>query len=71
MRGISRISGLSYNTGVSLVRAGSQKAQLVHNAKVQAVDTDAISTDEMWSYVEKNKNVVCPKNSKSEIVESQ
>lgn len=67
LRGISRISGLSYNTGVSLVRAGSQKAQLVHNAQVQAVDTDAISADEMWSFVEKNKNVVCLKNSKSEI----
>lgn len=41
LRGISRISGLSYNTGVSLIRAGSQKAQLVHNAQVQAIDTDA------------------------------
>ena len=26
LRGISRISGLSYNTGVSLIRAASQKA---------------------------------------------
>ena len=32
LRGISRISGLSYNTGVSLIRAASQKAQMVHNA---------------------------------------
>ncbi|MDZ4877257.1 MAG: IS1 family transposase ISAcma3 [Chroococcidiopsis cubana SAG 39.79] len=45
LRGISRISRLSYNTGVSLIRAGSQKAQLIHNAQVQAVDTDAIAAD--------------------------
>jgi len=49
LRGISRISGVSYNTGVSLIRAASQKAQLVHNAEVQAVNTDAIAADEMWS----------------------
>ncbi len=36
--GISRISGLSYNTRVSLIRAASQKAQMVHNAEVKAVD---------------------------------
>jgi predicted TIM-barrel enzyme len=53
LRGISRISGLSYNTEVSLIRAASQKAQLVHNAQVQAVDTDAIAADELWSFVEK------------------
>jgi transposase-like protein len=64
LRGISRISGLSYNTGVSLIRAGSQKAQLVHNAQVQAIDTDAVSADEMWSFVEKNKSIVCRRNSK-------
>ncbi len=37
LRGISRITGLAYNTVVSIVRAASQKAQLVHNAEVQAV----------------------------------
>lgn len=68
LRGISRISGLSYNTGVSLIRAASQKAQMVHNAKVKAVDTDAISADEMWSFVEKNKSIAYQKNSKSETV---
>lgn len=68
LRGISRISGLSYNTGVSLIRAGSQKAQLVHNAKVQAVDTDAVAADELWSFVEKNNGNACPMNSKREIV---
>jgi transposase-like protein len=56
LRGISRISGISYNTGVSLIRAASQKAQQVHNAEVQGVDTDAIAADELWSFVEKNKN---------------
>jgi len=33
LRGISRTSGLAYNTVVSIVRAASQQAQLVHNAK--------------------------------------
>ncbi len=70
LRGISQISGLSYNTGVSLIRAASQKAQLVHNAEVQAVDTDAMSADEMWSFVEKNKSIACPQNSLPEIVGS-
>jgi transposase-like protein len=68
LRGISRVSGLSYNTGVSLIRAGSQKAQLVHNAEVQAVDTDAVAADELWSFVQKNKSTACPKNSLLEIV---
>jgi hypothetical protein len=54
---------VSYNTGVSLIRAASQKAQLVHNAQVQAVDTDAIAADEIWSVVEKNNGNACPKNS--------
>lgn len=71
LRGISQVSGLSYNTGVSLIRAGSQKAQLIHNAQVQAVDTDAIAADEMWSFVEKNRSTVCQRNSKLEIVGSQ
>ena len=68
LRGISRVSGLSYNTGVSLIRAGSQKAQLIHNAQVQAVDTDAIAADEMWSFVEKNKSIAYPKTLKRETV---
>lgn len=66
LRGISRVSGLSYNTGVSLVRAASQKAQLVHNAEVSSVDTDAVAADQMWSFVQKNKSTACPKNLKSE-----
>ena len=52
LRGISRTTGLAYNTVVSIVRAASQKAQLVHNAEVQAIQTQEVSADEMWS--------VCP-----------
>lgn len=64
LRGISRVSGLSYNTGVSLIRAASQKAQLVHNAEVQDIETDAVAADELWSFVEKNNGNACRKNSK-------
>lgn len=56
LRGISRISGLAYDTVVKLVQAAAQKAQMVHNAQVQDVDTDAMAADELWSFVEKNKN---------------
>jgi lambda repressor-like predicted transcriptional regulator len=71
LRGVSRLSGLAYNTMVSIVRAASQKAQLVHNAEVQAVQTESVSADEMWrgcmrnlrphlespvSFVSKNRN---------------
>ncbi len=62
LRGISRISGLAYNTVVSLVRAASQQAQLVHNAQVQAVQTEEVSADEMWSFVQKNSSNVSPRN---------
>ena len=56
LRGISRISGLAYDTVVSIVQAAAIKAQMVHNAQVQDVDTDAIAADELWSFVEKNKS---------------
>ena len=59
LRGISRISGLAYDTVVSIVEAAAQKAQMVHNAEVENVDTDAIAADELWSFVEKNKNTAC------------
>ena len=49
LRGISRISGLAYDTVVSIVHSSAQKAQMVHNAEVQAVDTDAIAASELWS----------------------
>jgi transposase-like protein len=64
LRGISRISGLSYNTGVSLIRSPCQKAQMVHNAEVQNVPTDAIAADELWSFVKKNKSTACQMNSR-------
>jgi hypothetical protein len=51
-----------------LIQAASQKAQMVHNAEVKAVDTDAIAADELWSFVQKNKSTACQKKSKPEIV---
>lgn len=62
LRGISRTSGLAYNTVVSIVRAASQKAQLVHNAEVQSVQTEEVSGDELWSFVSKNKSNVSHKS---------
>lgn len=62
LRGISRISGLAYDTVVSIVQAAALKAQMVHNAQVFSVDTNAIAADEMWSFVEKNKNTACQTN---------
>ena len=62
LRGIARTSGLAYNTVVSLVRAASQRAQQVHNAQVQSVETDEVSADEMWSFVKKSKNTASPAN---------
>ena len=70
LRGISRISGLAYDTVVSIIQAAAERAQMVHNASVQDVDTDAIGADELWSFVEKNKSTACLKNSKREIVGS-
>jgi len=58
LRGISRTSGLAYNTVVSIVHAASQRAQLVHNAQVQAVQTEEVSADELWSFGAKNKSNV-------------
>ena len=43
---------------------------MVHNAEVQAVDTDAIAADELWSFVQKNKSAAYLENSKPEIVGS-
>lgn len=62
LRSISRISGLAYDTVVSIVQAAAQKAQMVHNSQVKNVDTDAIAADELWSFVEKNKNTAYPKS---------
>jgi transposase-like protein len=62
LRGISRISELAYNTVVSLVRAASVKALLVHNDQVQQVTTEEVSADELWSFVQKNRSSVSQKN---------
>ena len=56
LRGVSRITGLADNTVVSIVRAASQRAQMVHNEKEQAVETIEVSADELWSFVSKNKS---------------
>ena len=53
--GVSRISGGAYGTVVSLIREASQKAQMIQNHQVQKVETEEISADEMWSFVEKNR----------------
>lgn len=37
-----------------MVRAASQKAQLVHNEEVKDVETDQVVADEMWSFVKKS-----------------
>ena len=60
-RGIGRTTGLAYNTVVSIVRAASHKAQLIHNAEVQAVQTEEVSADEMWSFVSKTATVLRPR----------
>ena len=61
-RGISRISRLAYNTVVSIVRASSARALLVHNSQVEQVITEAVSGDEMWSFVQKNRSNVSQKH---------
>ncbi|NEQ84578.1 MAG: hypothetical protein F6K26_31775 [Moorea sp. SIO2I5] len=58
LRGVSRTVNLTYNTVVSLVRAASVKGQMIHNAHVQNVVSSQISSDEFWSFVQKNKNAV-------------
>ena len=64
LRGVARISGRAYGTVVALVRSASQKAQMIHNAKVQQVKTITIMADELWSFIQKNKNTVCLGNSR-------
>ena len=57
LRGISRIGQRAYGTVVSLVRAASHKAQLVHNGQMQKVDCEKILSDEMWSFVKKTEEL--------------
>jgi transposase-like protein len=61
LRGVSRTTNLAYNTVVNLVRAASVKGQIVHNARLQQIETTQISGDEFWSFVQKNKNTVSRK----------
>ncbi len=62
LRGIARLSKRAYNTVVDVVRAASEKALMVHNEEVKAVDAEKVIADEMWSFVKKNKNIVCQKS---------
>lgn len=68
LRGISRISQRAYGTVVSLVQQASQKAQMVHNQEVQAIDTEEVQADEMWSFVEKNRNSADQRTANKETV---
>ncbi|ABW32717.1 hypothetical protein AM1_D0224 (plasmid) [Acaryochloris marina MBIC11017] len=43
---------------MSVIRSASQKAQMIHNQEVQAVSTDVINADELWSFVKKSKSTV-------------
>jgi len=62
LRGVSRISGLAYETVVSIINAASQKAQMIHNQELKAVDTESIGADEFWSFVEKSRRTAMTMN---------
>jgi len=47
LRGVSRISRRAYGTVVSLIRDAAQKSQMIHNAEVKQVKTEAVIADEM------------------------
>ena len=57
LRGISRTVNLAYNTVVSLVRAASEKGQMIHHAHVQNINTSQITSDEYWQLSKKTKTV--------------
>jgi len=61
LRGTSRINQRAYGTVVSLIRAASQKAQLVHNQEVRDVDCEQVVADEMWSFIKKNRSTAARK----------
>lgn len=62
LRGISRQTKLAYETVVSIIRKSSEKAQMVHNDSLTNVETGQIDGDEMWSFVQKNKNTAFRKS---------
>ena len=66
LRGIARVGKRAYGTVVGIVRAASQKAQLVHNEEVQDVESAEVVADEMWSFIRKNKSIVDLKNCEQE-----
>ena len=66
LRGISRISGLADETVVSIINAASQKAQMMHNQALKAVDTESIGADEFWSFVERSRNTATTTNQRQE-----
>lgn len=61
LRGSARLSNLLCNTGVDVVRASSQKAQLVHNEEVKDVETAKVIADEMWSFVKTKTKTLHPR----------
>jgi transposase-like protein len=58
LQGISRTTGLAYNTVVSLVRLASHKTRMIHNSEVKEVQTEEMSADEMRSFVQKKTKTV-------------
>ena len=62
LRGISRTVNLAYNTVISLVRAACEKGQMIHNAHLQNINTSQMSSDEFWSFVQKNENSASIRN---------
>ena len=53
---------------LSLVQRAAIKGQMMHNQEVQSVDTDEVVADEMWSFVQKNRNNVPLRKSSEGIV---
>ena len=49
---------MAYDKMVSLVRSASQKGQMMYNGHVENIKTSQINSDEFWSFVQKNKNIV-------------
>ncbi|NJN76656.1 MAG: hypothetical protein HC796_11395 [Synechococcaceae cyanobacterium RL_1_2] len=39
-----------------MIRDSSQKAQMVHNEEVKAMETEQIIADEVWSFIKKQKH---------------
>lgn len=67
LRGIARIARRSFNTVSTLVQQAALKGQMVHNQQVDSIETEEILSDEMWSFVQKNKNSAEPTKSSMEI----